>query len=308
MAEVTGTPPVEYTHAGGVNPQTQTDWQKNTVPSKSAPSIAKLLVTEWIGTFALVFAIVSGAYWWYPDFFAMGLTAGIAVAVLVSAFAGLGSGQFNPAISLGLLLGGRQSALRTGLVILVQLMAAILACFVLSSYLGANENSQWIQRGPVDQTTGQQQVTILEPIAAGTPRIPERVVFPEPLGQVPARTEPGSQRVSTLQGIVLETMLTFLWGLAVFAGMRRENRKWQGLLVGGAVATGILVGGVFTGAAMNPARALGPALVSGQWDFQIIYWMGPMLGGALAGVVCGHFLFPEEDEESAEAPLTYPGQ
>ena len=45
----------------------------------------------------------------------------------------------------------------------------------------------------------------------------------------------------------------------------------------------ILVAGPLTGAAMNPARAFGPALASGYWDNHIVYWIGPMLGGVLAG-------------------------
>ena len=79
----------------------------------------------------------------------------------------------------------------------------------------------------------------------------------------------------------------------------------MGFLVAGAVTVGVLAGGILTGAAMNPLRAFGPALVSGQWSFQMVYWIGPMLGGALAGVVCGHFLFVEEEDEEGPA-LEYP--
>ena len=82
----------------------------------------------------------------------------------------------------------------------------------------------------------------------------------------------------------------------------------MGFLVGGAVAVGILVGGILTGAAMNPVRAFGPALVSGQWSFQMVYWIGPMMGGALAGVICGHFLFAEEEEDEERPALEYPGR
>jgi glycerol uptake facilitator-like aquaporin len=46
---------------------------------------------------------------------------------------------------------------------------------------------------------------------------------------------------------------------------------------------------------MNPGRAFGPAVVSGQWEFQLVYWIGPMLGGALAGVVLGQFLFRDDE-------------
>ena len=310
MAEVTGGPSVEYRSAGTeAVPGQVTNWQTQTQTSDAGEgvSIARQLVAEFIGTFAFIFVAVSTAYWWYPDFVAMGLACGITVGVLVSAFSCLGSGQFNPAITLGMMLGGKLSLTRTLLIIPVQVVAAVMACFILSSFLGANEKMNWIERGPIVESTGQQTATMLDPVAAATPRIPTRLEIPEPIGQVAAREVPGSQRVSILQAIVLEAMLTFFWGLAVFAGLRNQNRMAMGFLVGGAVAVGILVGGILTGAAMNPVRAFGPALVSGQWSFQMVYWIGPMIGGALAGVICGHFLFAEEEEEEGTV-LEYPGR
>jgi aquaporin Z len=50
-------------------------------------------------------------------------------------------------------------------------------------------------------------------------------------------------------------------------------------MIGLVIAMDILGGGVLTGAAMNPARAFGPALFSGFWQNQIVYWIGPLLGG-----------------------------
>ena len=310
MAEVTGNPPVEY-RAGTELAASQTASWQTQPKDKSAGamedvSIARQLVAEFIGTFAFIFVAVSTAYWWYPDFVAMGLACGITVGVLVSAFSCLGSGQFNPAITLGMVLGGKLPLTRALFIIPVQVAAAVMACFILSSFLGANEKMNWIERGPIVESTGQQTATMPEPLAAATPRIPSRLEIPEPIGQVAAREVPGSQRVSILQAIVLEAMLTFFWGLAVFAGLRNENRMAMGFLVGGAVAVGILAGGILTGAAMNPVRAFGPALVSGQWSFQMVYWIGPMMGGALAGVICGHFLFAEEEEEGPV--LEYPGR
>ena len=311
MAEVTVNPPVEYRAgtelAAGQAAGRQTQPQDKSAGAMEDVSIARQLVAEFIGTFAFIFVAVSTAYWWYPDFVAMGLACGITVGVLVAAFSYLGSGQFNPAITLGMVLGGKLPLTRALFIIPVQVAAAVMACFILSSFLGANEKMNWIERGPIVESTGQQTATMPEPLAAATPRIPSRLEIPEPIGQVAAREVPGSQRVSILQAIVLEAMLTFFWGLAVFAGLRNENRMAMGFLVGGAVAVGILAGGILTGAAMNPVRAFGPALVSGQWSFQMVYWIGPMIGGALAGVICGHFLFAEE-EEGEGTVLEYPGR
>ena len=308
MADVLGNTPVEYHNVGTeAAPSQATNWQTQAQISDAGEglSIARQLVAEFIGTFAFIFVSVSTAYWWYPDFVAMGLACGIAVGVLVAAFSCLGSGQFNPAITLGMMLGGRLPLKRAVFIIPVQVLAAVMACFILSSFLGANEKMNWIVRGPIVESTGQQTATMLDPVAAATPRIPPRLEIPEPVGQVAAREVPGVQRVTILQAIVLEAMLTFFWGLAIFAGLKNRNRMAMGFLVGGAVASGILVGGILTGAAMNPVRAFGPALVSGEWSFQMVYWIGPMIGGALAGVICGHFLFAEQEEDEGPV-LEYP--
>jgi aquaporin Z len=55
-----------------------------------------------------------------------------------------------------------------------------------------------------------------------------------------------------------------------------------GLFIGLTVTLDIFMGGPITGAAMNPARHLGPALLGGGLDHLWIYWVGPVLGGILA--------------------------
>jgi glycerol uptake facilitator-like aquaporin len=55
----------------------------------------------------------------------------------------------------------------------------------------------------------------------------------------------------------------------------------------------VLVGGALTGAAVNPARAFGPALVSGNWVAHVVYWVGPILGGVLAALLWHHVLLPK---------------
>ena len=109
MAEVTGQPPVENYSVSNPAPAEQVGWAKKNQWNEpdAGPTLAQTLVAEFIGTFALVAVGVCTWYWMYPDLVAVGLACGLSLAVLVTAFNRLGSGQFNPAITIGLMLAGR---------------------------------------------------------------------------------------------------------------------------------------------------------------------------------------------------------
>jgi glycerol uptake facilitator-like aquaporin len=88
------------------------------------------------------------------------------------------------------------------------------------------------------------------------------------------------------QGMLLEGILTFLLVFVVFATAADPKgafNKIAGFAIGLTITIDILAGGPFTGAAMNPARAFGPALASHFWANHGVYWVGPLLGGLLAG-------------------------
>ena len=93
--------------------------------------------------------------------------------------------------------------------------------------------------------------------------------------------------VSVGAGVVVEIILTFLLVFVVFA--TAIDPKGIGnlapLAIGLAVLVDHLVGVPLTGASMNPARSLGPALLSGEWANHWVYWVGPIVGGALAAVL-----------------------
>ena len=175
MAEVTGQPPVEYQSVSQPTEGQATAWaekpQWGEPEPDAGPGVAQTLVAEFIGTFALVAVGVTTWYWMFPDLLAVGLATGLTVAVLVTAFNRLGSGQFNPAITLGLLLGGRMKASRAMMIIPVQIISAVLACFVLSNFLGTNEKMNWIKTGPINEETGQVTATMKSPVEAATPGV-----------------------------------------------------------------------------------------------------------------------------------------
>jgi MIP family channel proteins len=109
-------------------------------------------------------------------------------------------------------------------------------------------------------------------------------------GPVSAGT-PDLGHVSTTAGVVLEAVATFFLVLVVFgtAVDERAPKAVFPLAIGLTVALDIMAIGPLTGGAMNPARTFGPALASGHWTNHAVYWLGPLLGGALAAVIAHYF-------------------
>ena len=89
---------------------------------------------------------------------------------------------------------------------------------------------------------------------------------------------------SDLQAFAWETVLTFILMIVIVAVATDTRAVGQGaaIAIGGAVALGSLVGGPISGASMNPARSLGPALVSGDLDHIWIFLVAPTLGAICA--------------------------
>ncbi len=90
----------------------------------------------------------------------------------------------------------------------------------------------------------------------------------------------------------VEVVTTFFLVLVIFgtAVDHRAPRSVFPFAIGLTVALDIMATGAITGAAMNPARAFGPALVSGAWADQWVYWVGPLAGGILAAFLQHRFL------------------
>ncbi|XP_014513948.1 probable aquaporin TIP-type alpha [Vigna radiata var. radiata] len=104
--------------------------------------------------------------------------------------------------------------------------------------------------------------------------------------------------VGAVHGLILEICLTFGLMYTVYATAMDPKRGTIStiapLAIGLVVGANILAGGPFDGACMNPARAFGPALVGWRWQNHWIFWVGPLLGAALAAVLYEFVVIPIE--------------
>src|SRR4029078_2248494 len=89
---------------------------------------------------------------------------------------------------------------------------------------------------------------------------------------------------SVAQAFVLEVLLTWFLMFAVInvSTGAKEKGVTAAIAIGGVIAIDVLFGGKITGASMNPARSLGPALVSVDFDQLWVYIAGPIIGAILA--------------------------
>ena len=105
------------------------------------------------------------------------------------------------------------------------------------------------------------------------------------------RTSPGRSRVG--QGLLTEALITFV--LVFVVGLvasdpRVPSARIASIAVGFALAAGVFIGRALTGGGVNPARALGPMIVSGELDDFWIYIVGPLIGAVLAAFVAAYAL------------------
>jgi MIP family channel proteins len=208
------------------------------------------LTAEFIGTFALIYfgcgaAINRTLGGGEAGFLAVGLVHAIVLGVMITATMNVSGGHLNPAVTLGLLSVRRIDARSAAAYVAVQLLGGVLGALVL-------------------------KLTIPTAVhAIGTMATPAL-----------------ANSVSFANGIIIEALLTFFLMSAVMGtAVAADAPRVGGFAIGLVLFFDIMVGGSFTGAAMNPARAFGPALVSGTWYAQPVWWIGPILGSIVAAQV-----------------------
>jgi MIP family channel proteins len=222
------------------------------------PSLFRRSLAEALGTFGLVFVGTGSVITkYFPDanygVLGVAVAHALVLSVMITATMSISGGHLNPAVTLGLLAARRTTLSAAGAYIVAQLVGAVLASLLIKTIY---------------------PVAVWRAASLGTPSIAGSITLP--------------------QALIVETVLTFFLVSAVFGTcVNPDAPKVGGFGVGLVLLFDIIVGGPLTGAAMNPARAFGPALVSGQWVGHLVYWVGPIVGGVLAALFWEHVLLPK---------------
>ena len=129
------------------------------------------------------------------------------------------------------------------------------------------------------------------------------MIVPGPGAQVHYGTQGGPSELldhNAMAGLGVEIILTFFLVTVIFmtAVHKKAASGFAGMAIGGMIFLLHLVGVPLTGASMNPARTFGPAVISGFWEFHWIYWVGPIIGGIIAGLIM-NYVFVKKAEQVA---------
>ncbi len=214
-------------------------------------------LAEAIATFCLVFfgplsvtlaASLFGDHLTIDGILMISLGHGAAIGIMVYAFGHVSGAHINPAVTIAMLVTKNISGKDGAGYIGSQLVGGIAAAFI------------------------------------------HRAILPDLGAKVNYGTQPGPTELlnsSAASGLGVEILLTFFLVTTIFmaAVHRKAAAGMAGIAIGGMIFLLHLVGVPLTGASMNPARTLGPAIASGYWEFHWIYWVGPIVGAIIAGLI-----------------------
>ncbi len=229
-------------------------------------------VAEGIGTFALTFigagAIITTSFNdGAPGLVGIAFAHGLVLAIVVSATMNISGGHINPAVTIAMFCTGRiKPPLAIGYIV-SQLVGASVAGILLMF---------------IFKSMGEAGAEAIIASKLGTPNL--------------------NAAISPWIGVLVEIILTFLLVFAIF-GTAVDPRapKIGGFGIGLTVCVDILMGGPLTGAAMNPARTFGTLLggfgdTSDLWSQHWVYWLGPVVGAVLAGLVYDKFIMEHAEK------------
>ena len=210
------------------------------------------LIAEFLGTFTLVFigafaVAVTGFQDANANVAVPALAHGLIVVGLAFAYGGISGGHFNPAVTVGMLVGGKIDVVKAAAYIVVQLVGGIVAAFVL-------------------------RLVLVDPSNFG---VTKGVLTDSNIGSA----------------AIIEAILTFFLVSTIYqTAVHGRAGNVAPIAIGFTLAACILAGGYYTGASLNPARTLGPALAAGDLSYVIPYIVATCLGGAAGGAIHSYLL------------------
>ena len=225
---------------------------------------------EAIGTYALVFfgplaiilsVVAFGDGLSIESIIMIALAHGAAVGLMVYAFGHISGAHINPAVTIPMMI-TKKISVGDGIgYIIFQLIGAVVAAFSL------------------------------------------KAILPELGAKVNFGTQGGPSELlnsSIMAGITVEIILTFFLVTVIFltAVHKKAPAGIHGISIGGMVFLLHIVGVPLTGASMNPARTFGPAVVSGFWELHWLYWLAPIVGGIIAGVIMNYVFVNKAEPET----------
>lgn len=218
-------------------------------------------LAEAIGTFALCFIgagaiILNQKTGGAVGLIGIALAHGLILSVMITAMGHVSGAHYNPAVTIGFMVTKRTDGGTGAAYIISQLVGGTVAGILLRVIFDAG---------------------VWEKVNLGTPALAGDVSFG--------------------MGILIEVVLTFFLVIAIWGSAVDERRPdVGGFAIGLTVSADILMGGPLTGAAMNPARAFGPALAGGGFDGvnHLVYWIGPIIGGVAAAALYNSVLIKKD--------------
>ncbi len=224
---------------------------------------------EGIATFCLVFfgplsvilaAEAFGTGLSIEGIIMISLAHGSAIGLMVYAFGHISGAHINPAVTIPMIITKKISPADGAGYIALQIIGGIIAAFALVAIL---------------------------------PDLGQSVNFGT---QAPGDLIQGDP----MKALWLEMIFTFFLVTTIFlvAVHKKGPAGMHGISIGGMVFLLHLVGVPLTGASMNPARTLGPAIASGFWEFHWIYWVGPIIGGIIAGLIMNYIFVKQAETEA----------
>lgn len=219
-------------------------------------------LAEFIGAFVLVF-VGSAAVLVAPIFGVVvpALAHGLVLCGLIYTYGHISGAQVNPAVTLGLTVAGQQDAAKSAYYIVAQFIGGIIAALALVSVFPQDNAGVAAFLGDNAYNFGQTTGFLTQD--------------------------------SVWTAAAYEAILTFFLVSAVIqAAAFGKAGQLAGVAIGFTLAASILAGGPATGASLNPARTLGPALVAGDTSYLIPYFIGIFGGGIVAGLLHGYLLQP----------------